>query len=749
MGEIHLVSDLAIILIAAGIVTLLFKRLKQPMVLGYIVAGFLVGPYFDVLPTIIEKESVHQWSEIGVIFLLFALGLEFSFKKLMHVGSSALITAGTEVVTMFSLGTLVGYLLHWTMIESFMLGGMLSMSSTTIIIKAFDDLGIRKHKFTSIVFGTLVVEDIVAIVMMVLVSTAALSKEFAGIDMLYSIVKLAFFLVLWFLVGIYVFPSFFQKARKWMNDENLLIITIGFCFGMVAMATYTGFSAALGAFIMGSIFAETVEGEHIEKLSKGIKDLFGAIFFVSVGMMVDPSVLVEYWFPVLLLTLSTIFGKAFFSFLGVLLSGQDLRTAIQSGMSLAQIGEFAFIIATLGYTLGIMSPHIYPIIVAVSVISTFTTPYMIRLANPLYEWIYPRLSSNTKETLAKYVTYSNRVTTSSDWKQLLRAFAVQVIGYTVICVGIILFMFHFVHPFLLEKLNVWMPNVLINLFHALLTIAFLFPFLKGLMVNRNRKQDIFLKLWNENKVTRGGLMSLLLLRVFIAVVLVTFVLYSCFTHSYLFVILVALAIVLFILFSRVSFLHYAKIEKRFIANLHTKEELDKQQKPLRTSFYSHFAHQNIHLAVVETSVDSPYIGQKISETNIKEAFGVSIIKIIRGKNFIYLPTGEERIYPYDQLLVLGNDEQIERLNTVMEQKEDIDIPKANIDVTLTSFIVQEGSSLIGKSIIQSGIRNVGCMIIGIERHNLTIMNPDSSEIIQLADIIWIVGDKQNIQKTMC
>lgn len=362
------------------------------------------------------------------------------------------------------------------------------MSSTTIIIKAFDDLGIRKHKFTSIVFGTLVVEDIVAIIMMVLLSTAALSKEFAGVEMLYSVIKLAFFLVLWFLIGIYVFPSFFQKAKRWMNDENLLVISIGFCFGMVAIATYTGFSAALGAFIMGSIFAETVQGEHIEKVTKGIKDLFGAIFFVSVGMMVDPSVLVEYWFPVLLLTLATIFGKAFFSFLGVLLSGQDLRTAIQSGMSLAQIGEFAFIIATLGYTLGVMSPHIYPIIVAVSVISTFTTPYMIRLANPLYDWVYPRLSNATKESLAKYVAHSNKVTNISDWKNLLSSFVVQVIGYTVICVGIILFMFQFVHLFLLEKLSAWLPIVVINIVQASLTIALLYPFLKGLMVNRNNKK---------------------------------------------------------------------------------------------------------------------------------------------------------------------------------------------------------------------------------------------------------------------
>lgn len=749
MGKISLVSDLAIILIAAGIVTLIFKRLKQPMVLGYIVAGFIVGPYFDVFPTIIDKQSVHEWSDIGVIFLLFALGLEFSFKKLVNVGSSALITAGTEIIAMFSIGTLIGYFFNWTLIESFMLGGMLSVSSTTIIVKSFEDLGLRKHKFTSIVFGTLVVEDLVAIIVMLLLSTAAVSKEFTGVDMLYSIIKLGFFLILWFLVGIFVFPSFFKKSKRWLNDENLLIISIGFCFGMVAVATYAGFSAALGAFIMGSIFAETLEGEHIEKLTKGIKNLFGAIFFVSVGMMVDPSVIGEYWMPVLLLTFTIVIGKSFFAGLGVLISGQNLRVAIQSGLSLSQIGEFAFIIATLGYTLGVMSPHIYPIIVAVSVLSTFASPYMMRLANPLYNWIYARLSISTKQTLEKYVAHSNRVTSSSDWKKLMTSFAIQVIGYTVISVGVILFMLHILNPLLLNYLNSFLPLFVINLVQASLTIALLYPFLNGLMLNRNNKKDIFLKLWNENRFTRGGLTALLLLRVLIAVILVTFVLYTSFTYSYILVLLLAVGIVLFILFSRFSFLHYTKIEKRFIANLNTKEELEKQNNPLRTRFYSQFSNQNIHLTIVEVSVDSPYIGKKIAETDIKTEFGVSIIKIIRGSKYIYLPSGDERIYPYDQLLILGNDNQIARFTPIMEVESSTDIPQSNLDITLTSFLLEENSTLIGKTIVNSGIRQLGCMVIGIERQGISIMNPSSTEIFQLEDILWIVGDKHTISEKIC
>ena len=386
-----LISDLALILISAGIITLLFKWLKQPLVLGYIVAGLLAGPYVQIFPTVVDVENINLWAEMGVVFLLFALGLEFSFKKLMNVGSTAFITAMTEVITMLIVGYLVGHLLGWSTMNSIFLGGMLSMSSTTIIIKAFDDLGLRSQRFTGIVFGTLVVEDLVAIIMMVLLSTMAVSQEFAGEEMIGSILKVAFFLILWFLVGIFIIPAFLKKVKKLMNDETLLVIALGLCLGMVVVATKTGFSAALGAFIMGSILAETIEAERIEHIIKPVKDLFGAIFFVSVGMLVDPAVLVQYAWPVILITLVTIVGKAFFSSFGVLLSGQPLKTSIQSGFSLAQIGEFAFIIAALGVSLKVLDEYVYPIIVAVSVITTFTTPYFIRLSGPFAECCHPQV----------------------------------------------------------------------------------------------------------------------------------------------------------------------------------------------------------------------------------------------------------------------------------------------------------------------------------------------------------------------
>ena len=301
-----LITDLALILASAGLMTLIFKRLKQPSVLGYIVAGILAGPHITLTPTVIDSGNIQTWADIGVVFLLFALGLEFSFKKLMKVGGPAIIAALTIIVGMVVLGFIVGVAMGWKQMDSIFLGGMLAMSSTSIIYKAFEDLGLRTQRFTGLVFGILVIEDLVAIVLMVMLSTMAVSKNFEGMEMVYSIGKLLFFLLLWFLTGIYIIPTFFRRTRLLMGDETLLIVSLGLCFLMVVFATAVGFSSALGAFVMGSILAETIEAEKIERLVKPVKDLFAAIFFVSVGMMVDPGMIAQYIWPIVIITLTVL-----------------------------------------------------------------------------------------------------------------------------------------------------------------------------------------------------------------------------------------------------------------------------------------------------------------------------------------------------------------------------------------------------------------------------------------------------------
>lgn len=737
-----LVTDLALILISAGIITLLFKWFKQPLVLGYIVAGLLAGPYVDIFPTVVDTDSIKTWAEIGVIFLLFALGLEFSFKKLMHVGGTAVIAATTEVITMLIIGYMVGILLGWNSMNSIFLGGMLSMSSTTIIIKAFDDLGLRSQKFTRIVFGTLVVEDLVAILMMVLLATMAVSQQFAGEELITSIIKVIFFLILWFLIGIYVLPAFFRKMKKMMNDETLLIIALGLCLGMVYLATETGFSAALGAFIMGSILAETVEAEHIEHIIKPVKDLFGAIFFVSVGMLVDPGVLIEYAWPVVLITIVTIVGKATFSTLGVLISGQPLKTSIQSGFSLAQIGEFAFIIASLGVSLNVLDSYIYPIIVAVSVITTFTTPYFIRLSGPFADWLYQVLPEKSIAFFERYSSGTKTINHDSDWKKLFKGFVGKIIIHSVLLTGILLFSIKFLSPFILDQIE----GIGGKITSATLTVVLMAPFLTALISNKNNQPELFLSLWNDSKYNRGRLVFLILLRVYIALTFVALILISLFNFQFGIGIITAIAILALIFFFRRSFNQYAQMENHFITNLNHKEENEKGMlSSIKSSFTSQLNNKNIHIYDVEVSPDSPYIGKTLKELALRDLFGISVVKILRGNRKIYIPNSSEYIYPQDRLSIVGTDEQIELFSKIIESHNNIQ--EDNREVSLQSFTIDEKFPFLGQSLKESNIgRKHNCKIIGIERESGSFMNPNPSIVFKLNDLVWVVGEKEILKK---
>lgn len=572
MGEnMHLVTDLALILISAGVMTVIFKLLKQPLVLGYIVAGFIVGPHFGLFPTVFETASIAEWSEIGIIFLMFALGLEFSFKKLLRMGSTAFIAAGIEIILMVGIGALTGYLMNWSLMECIFLGGMLAMSSTTIIIKAFDDLKLKTEHFADLTMVILIIQDIVAIVMMVLLSTAAASQQFQGKEMLEVIAKLLFFLILWFAVGIAVIPTLLRKAKKYINDETLLIISIGLCFGMVVFANYVGFSSALGAFVMGSILCETIEGEHIEKLTKGTKDLFGAIFFVSVGMMVDPQILLDYWKPILLLTVITLVVKAFISAGGVLMAGESLQVSIKTGFSLSQIGEFAFIIASLGVSLGVLSSYIYPVIVAVSVITTFTTPYCIRFADPFSNWLQKRLPDNVKNKLDAYSLVGKNDGQPSEWRTIIKTSLFRTLLFCILCTAVTLCAFQFFYPLMFDLLK-GLPIKLINIINAIILLLVISPFLYGMMTNKHSTQALYSKLWRQGHLNRVLIVAWTLLRIIIACFFVIMILSKSFKFTKLVVIILALVIVLFFLFSKNTLHRFSKMEDNFMTNLKAKDQ---------------------------------------------------------------------------------------------------------------------------------------------------------------------------------
>lgn len=742
-----LIADLALILISASIITLLFKWLKQPLVLGYIIAGLLAGPYINIFPTVGDIENINIWAEIGVVFLLFALGLEFSFKKLMNVGSTAFITAITEVISMLLIGYLVGQLLGWGTMNSIFLGGMLSMSSTTIIIKAFNDLGLRNQRFTSIVFGTLVVEDLIAILMMVLLSTMAVSQGSVGEDMLIGVLKVAFFLILWFLIGIFIIPAFLKKAKKLMNNETLLIVSIGLCLGMVVLATYTGFSTALGAFIMGSILAETIEAERIEHIIQPVKDLFGAIFFVSVGMLVNPAVLVEYAWPVILITLVTIVGKAIFSSFGVLLSGEPLNISIKSGFSLAQIGEFAFIIAGLGVSLKVLDPFISPIIVAVSVITTFTTPYFIRLANPFAEWLYKILPAKVKETLDRYASGKKTMNHDSDWKKLLKNMIGRVIIYSVLLTAIWLLSVQIIYPAINDMfmpITIWM-----NLVMCLGTLLLMTPFLWALISNKYNSPKLFLKLWKDENYNHGRLVALVLGRVSVALFFITTVVISYFKLNWGISVIIAIAVVALILILREDLTQYSRLETSFLANLNRREEAAKKRHPLKTSFNNEFNDKDLEMTSVVVSPYSNCIGKSLGELSFRLNFGVNVVAITRGDFNIYIPKSSEHIYPQDKLTVVGTDQQLQKFrNEIEASKKTADANIVNRKMTLHSFTVDEEFRFLNKTIVQSHLgEKYNSIIVAIERND-ELISLDKDTTFKLGDLVWVVGDREKIREIL-
>lgn len=744
MAHLHdFIGDLALILITAGIATILFKWLKQPVVLGYIVAGFIAGPYITWLPTVTDMGNVEIWSEIGVIFLLFALGLDFSFKKLMDVGGTASIATFINMGSMILIGYIVGQLLNWSQMDSIFLGGMLSMSSTTIIIKAFNDMGLQKQKFAGIVFGMLIVEDLAAILMMVLLSTVAVSHTIEGMELLNSLLRLVFFISVWFIVGIYLIPTMLKKLKKYLNDETLLIVSVGLCLGMVLFASKVGFSAALGAFIMGSILAETVKARQIEHLVEPIKTFFGAIFFVSVGLMLNPGVISEYAVLIVILTLVVLIGRVIFATLGVLASGEGLKVALQAGFSLAQIGEFSFIIATLGNSLGVISSTLYPIIVAVSIITTFTTPYFIRMSTPLYNVIEKRIPSGWVRLIEGYASSNLKtVNKRNDWNRLLRSILQFVAIYAIIALAIIFVCEQFTTPFITGHI----PTVWGRILAASLTLILMAPFLRSIMMKKNHSEE-FKALWEDNHFNRGALISLIALRVIICIALVMMVLFPLFPNATVMLLVISGGIVTVIIFFQGFKTQSRRMEAHFLENLNQKQLFDEKRASIQPKIANALLSKEIHLEEIEVSPSSPKVGKTLLELDLRKRLGVSVVTIIRGCRKMNIPDANERLYPYDKIVVAGSDEDLQKMIQVIADRDqaidDEDIPEHN--VSLSQYVVEPGSLMIGHSIQSLDIqKRTECMIINIERDDVSIIQIMPSFTFEAGDTLLLAGEKDKL-----
>lgn len=726
----ELIVDLALILAAAAFVSLVFKKLKQPIVLGYIIAGFLVGPNFKLFPTIVDVDAIKTWADIGVIFLLFSLGLEFSFKRLMKIGGVATITAIIEVSFTMLLGYSLGRILGWNNMNSLFLGGILAIASTTIIIRAFDELGVKDQKFAGVVTGVLVIEDLVAVLLMVLLSTVAVSQTFSGVEMVMSVLKLAFFLILWFVSGIFFLPSLLKRINTLINEETLLIISIALCLLMVILASLAGFSPALGAFIMGSILAETTKAEKIEHITKSVKNLFASIFFVSVGMLIDPRVLLDHAYIILGAVLVLLVGKPIFVAVGALASGQPLKIAIQSGMSLSQIGEFSFIIATLGLTLKVTNELLYPLAVAVSVVTTFTTPYMIRYSVPFYNFVVETLPKKWKISLDKYSAGTQNMAELSDWRRILRFYLINVVIFSVIIISIILISTNYLSPFF-ARLG-WSPVV-----SLIITLVILTPFLWALAFRRTHRQA-YANVWLKASY-RGPLVLLLSSRVALAVLYVGFLFYRLFSPGVALAGISVTCIILLVFSGRIK-AFYGRIENRFLVNYNERESPDSAKKIL-TPWDS-------HITTFQLNEQSPYIGRTLMDSRIREEFGVNIVVIERGDYVINVPNRDNYLYPYDKLSVIGTDEQLQKFKFYLDSYNNAfqSSESKHKNVSLHHFTVGTNSSLLNTSIRQSKIRErTQGLVVGIERNGRRILNPESDAVFEMNDKVWIVGNERRIQ----
>lgn len=741
-----LIVDLALILLTGAVVTLLFKAIRQPVVLGYIIAGFMVGPHLSLVPTVVDNENVRTLAEIGIIFLLFSLGLEFNIKKLVHIGGPASITAITEIIFITLSGYILGKILGWSTMDSIFLGGMLASSSTTIIIKAFDDLGMRSEQFARIVFGVLIVEDIVVILLLVLLPTIAVAREFEGMQLLITFLKLFAFLIIMFIIGIFLLPPLFRRARKIINEETLLILSTGLCLGMVVLATANGFSAELGAFIMGFILAESTSAERVEDVIKPVKDLFAAVFFVSIGMMIDPSMMIKNSWSILAVTALTIFGKLISTSAGALISGQPLKQSVRVGMSMAQIGEFAFIVATLGLSLGVISDFLFPVAVGASVITTFITPYMIKYSDNLFLFIEKSLPESWLSTLNRYNQSTRTIIGERSWKKVLRTYITVFITNAIITIVLIILSINFLLPFLD---TIFKNYILSGLVDLLITMAIISPFLWGMMAKRPNDTE-YKALWLNRKYNHGPLLMIEIIRIASGIIIIGFLVDEIFSTYISLLVLVPVIFIILVFFSKQLRKFYHRLEERFLFNLGSVENVppDSRQDFSRQIKEFNLYPWDAHIVELVVSPQAGFIGKTLEQLAWRERFGINVAYVKRGDELICSPTKYSKLYPSDRIGIIATDEQIRQFKPLFEASENIHIAGRSIeDIVIRTIVVNDSNRLKGLSIKNSGIREkTNGLVIGIERNNERILNPPSDTIFEKGDVVWIVGEREKIQQ---
>lgn len=731
-----LITDLAMILAIAGIMSFVFQKIKQPVVLGYIIAGVIVGPYTPPAKLVIDIPSIQTLAELGVIFLMFTLGLEFSFRKLLSVGLTASLAAGFEVIFFLFVGFGIGQWLGWSQMDSIFLGAMLSISSTTIIIKALEELKLKNHRFASLIFGILIVEDLIAILLLVGLTTIATTQTFSVMALLSAGLNLALVVGSWFIAGYFIVPRIITYIAKKGNNEMLTLVSIGLCLGLVVLAAHLGYSTALGAFIMGSILAETEIIHQIEGLMAPLKDLFGAIFFVSIGMLIDPTIMWQYKETIALLCLVTIFGKIFSTSMGALISGQSFKNSMQVGMGLAQIGEFSFIIASLGLTLKATSNKLYPIGVAVSLVTTFTTPYLIKYSSVIADKLEDKLPWKLRNSLSRYMVWSEYRKTGTGKNKdvfliLARWFANGIIVTFLFNLGLttIAPLLNFQN----EDMQRW--SGVISWFVTLFIAS---PFIWG-MIFTSRKN--YLRIRKERNFFKA---ILVLSFPVLTAVWIGYLSTKYFSLRYILPVTILLIIVIYLSLYRRLESYYKWFERTFLETFEVKKS---ESTP---HVLTNLAPWDSHLVNIEVHPNANLVNKSLMQAQLRNKYGINIVAIQRGMETIIAPKPHEVLLPRDTLIVLGTDDQLD------QARPDLEIPvniaskfPSSTNYRLKHMKLSAKSSVVGLTIRQSGIREkYHAMVVGIEREHARIINPDTDFEIKANDTIWVVGENTMLDKLL-
>lgn len=756
-----IITDLAFLLVLAGVVTIIFKWLNQPVVLGYIVAGFIAGPHFSFFPTIGDGANVNVWGEIGVIFLLFAMGLEFSFKKLINNGKTGFITLLTIIFGLGVSGFFLGELMGWGPWNSFFLGCMLCLSSTTIIVKAFDDPRYKGKKFTEVVFGILIFDDLFAILLMVFMGTLTVSRNVEGGEILFSLGKMMFFMIVWVVCGIFLVPTLLKKMKRMLNDETLLITSLGMCLGMVVFATEVGLSAELGAFIMGSILAETVALENIERVTKPIKDFFGAIFFVSVGMLMNPLIIAEHYVSIILITILVLVGKIIFTTLGARLSGESMKISVESGFSMAQVGEFSFIVAGTAISYKLADNFIYPIIIAVSIITTFTTPYLMSSSTGVYNFMMEKIPMGWRRRIIETDNRLESPSSPTAWSAFIKNYIFNVIIFTTLCIAVIILSTNFLYPYILTYIEPLWAGIAC----VVATIIAMAPFLKGLVYRGGAQPYLILKLWQQSVGNRLILSAFIIMRYIIGFSLIYFVFWQLLDLPFWGPAIGAVVLLLIVFRSKSLLKVYWNIEYRFVLNfnqrmIHDKRMTSKNKGGITTFDLDNesWIDQNLYVGKFKLIAGADYENKTLKETDFRKRYDLIIIAVYRNDQEVFFPNGDFVLLTDDLITVAGN---IMQINKLTKDKNKIELDRKtlktiheyakfqdelpNSQIKCISLVVDKSSGLCGKSLLQSEMgKKGGCFAVGIERNNGYTINPPASEVFQGGDLVWLVGNKNTI-----